>query len=166
MSPDESGNVPTAVSVMTGSPPTAANDPHGDKQRFQPRGNDWAIGRKSPRAVPIRRTIHVVVRRDQIAILPENTAQTDSAADGIVVPMKGDTVESLDEFVDQVRKHVDGWGIAGDNLYWRPVLLLSVGPEGQRRADDLTRLLKNSGLEFRANETAQNTKQGEADETR
>ena len=79
--------------------------------------------------MPVRRTIRVVVREDQLAILPDDAGRTDgSAPAGKVVPMKGDTVESLDEFVKQVREHIDGWGMAGDGLYWRPVLVLNVGP--------------------------------------
>ena len=53
----------------------------------------------------------------------------------------------MQEFVKAVEAQVDGWGIAGDNLYWRPVLEIQVGPDGQRRADDMARLLKNSDLE-------------------
>ena len=89
-----------------------------------------------------------------------------ATASGKVIPLRGDTVESVDEFVKQVRDHIDGWGIAGTNLYWRPVVVLNVAPDGQQRASDLTRLLKNSGLEIRADETAKNSPQGSAHETR
>jgi hypothetical protein len=106
--------------------------------------------------VPIRRTIRVVVRENQVSILP----------DGKVVPLKGDTVQSVDEFVKQVRDQIDGWGIAGNGLYWRPVISLSVAPDGQRRAADLARLLKNSGLELRTEDTAYNASGGAAHETR
>ena len=91
---------------------------------------------------------------------------TPGAAAGKVVPMHGDTVQSLDEFVKQVRDQIDGWGIAGNGLYWRPVIILNVGPDGQRRANDLARLLKNSGLELRTDETASNAPQGKSHETR
>ena len=80
--------------------------------------------------------------------------------------MRGDTVESVDTCVKEVRDHIDGWGIAGNNLYWRPVVVLSVGPDGQQRASDLARLLKNSGLELRSDETAKHLPQGGAHETR
>jgi hypothetical protein len=112
--------------------------------------------------VPVRRTIRVAVGQDQLKVV------TDSGpvAAGKSIPMRGDTVESLDEFVKQVHQQIDGWGIAGNGLYWRPVILLDVGPDGQRRADDLARLLKNSGLEIRTDDTARNLPQGALHETR
>jgi hypothetical protein len=166
MPPAESGQAPTAVNVMTGSPPRTAVDPHGDRKQFEARGKDWALGRTPARAVPVQRMIHVIVRQDRLAILSESGRFDGAAPAGEVVPMKGDTIEAVDEFVAHVRKHVDGWGMAGNGLYWRPVLLLSIGPNADRRASDLARLLKNSGLEIRYSETARNTTQGEAYETR
>ena len=127
------------------------------------RGKDWALKQKPPRAIPVRRTIRVTVGKDQLAILPDSGSATSS---GKAISLRGDTVESVDEFVKQVRDHIDGWGIAGNNLYWRPVVVLNVAPDGQQRANDLTRLLKNSGLEIRADETAKNLPQGSAHETR
>jgi hypothetical protein len=163
----EPDQAPAAVSLMTGSPPPSTpNDPHCDRRQFQARGKDWALGRKPPRAVPVQRNIHVIVRDDQLAILPESGRTDGDATGGDVVPLKGDTIEALDEFVTHVRRHVEGWGMAGDGLYWRPVLVLNVGPNADRRAGDLARLLKNSGLEIRGNQTARGSRGGEANETR
>jgi hypothetical protein len=129
----------------------------------QNRGKDWALKQKPPRSIPVRRTIRVTVDKDRLAILPDSGPETIGLKS---IPLRGDTVESVDEFVKQVRDHIDGWGIAGTNLYWRPVVVLNVGPDGQQRASDLARLLKNSGLEIRADETAKNLPQGSAHETR
>jgi hypothetical protein len=126
----------------------------------QTRGKDWALRHKPGRAVPVRRTIRVVVRNDQVAILPDAALVSSDTSRGKVVPFTGDTVESLDQFVTEVRRLIDDWGIAGENLYWRPVLVLNVGPDGQARAADLTRLLKNSGLELSTDEVARQTTQG------
>lgn len=128
------------------------------------RGKDWALREKPARSVPVRRTIRVAVRNDQLAIVSDS-APIATAANGKVIAIHGDTVESLDEFVKQVHEQIDSWGMAGNGLYWRPVILLDVGPDGQRRADDLARLLKNSGLELRTEETARNP-QGSSHETR
>jgi hypothetical protein len=126
------------------------------------RGKDWALREKPGRAVPIRRTIRVAVGKDQLRV----GSDSGPTGGGKSIPMRGDTIESLDEFVKQVHQQIDGWGIAGNGLYWRPVILLDVGPDGQRRADDLARLLKNSGLEIRTDETAQKVPQGVPHETR
>jgi hypothetical protein len=124
------------------------------------RGKDWALRHKPGRAVPVRRTIRVVVRNDQLSILPDDALIRADAPHGKIISFKGDTVESLDEFVSEVRDLIDDWGIAGENLYWRPVLVFSVGPDGQKRAGDLARLLKNSGLEISTGEVARQDNQG------
>ncbi|MEX0611056.1 MAG: hypothetical protein WD738_04280 [Pirellulales bacterium] len=152
--------------VSTGTPP---QDPPEDLQPHvaaAPRGRDWALDRKKPAAVPIRRTIQVIVRDDHVAILAEDAQSNKAAPRGKRVEIQGDTVESLDKVVAAVREHIEAWGIAGDGLYWRPVLILNVGPDGERRADDLTRLLKGSGLELRRGNVASKQPQGESRETR
>jgi hypothetical protein len=173
-SPD-ADNATKNVSVMMGASapadPASAFDSAAprDRNRTIPpdqRGKDWAVRQKPQRAVAVRRTIRVVVRQNQLAILPDGSANPATVAAGRVVPLSGDTVESVDQFVKQVHAQIDGWGIAGNGLYWRPVIILAVGPDGQKRADDLARLLKNSGLEIRANETASKAPQGQTHETR
>ncbi len=147
-------------------PPSDADERRREKERVmapENRGKDWALKQNPPKSVPVRRTIRVTVGNDKLAILPDSGP---AMAGGKVIPMPGDTVESVDEFVKQVRDHIDGWGIAGTNLYWRPVVVLSVGPDGQQRASDLARLLKNSGLELKTDETAKVTPHGGAHETR
>ena len=94
------------------------------------------------------------MRPDQLAILPDGAPTASNTVGGKVIPFHGDTVESLDPFVKQVHDEIDSWGMAGTGLYWRPVIVLTVAPQGERRENDLERLLKNSGLDVRAQETA------------
>jgi hypothetical protein len=170
--PDGFDSTPQGAAVIAGSPPPTDSGPstgpnaRSAKERMKTadhRGQDWALGQKSAKAVPVRRTIHVTVRNDQLAIMPDSAP---SNSDVRSIPLTGDTVESLDDFVQRVREQIDGWGIAGDGLYWRPVVLLNVEPDGAKRASDLTRLLKNSGLDVRTDETARNPMQGSGHETR
>ncbi len=173
--PDANGN-PQSVSMMMGSPPpdgapNSSFDSKGRRDKNHPippdkRGKDWAFRQKSQRAVAVRRTIRVVVRKDQLAILPDGAPNTSEVPAGRVVPFRGDTVQSLDEFVKQVHDQIDGWGIAGNGLYWRPVIVMTVGADGNQRANDLARLLKNSGLDLRTDETANNAPLGGTYETR
>jgi hypothetical protein len=162
----QGGSVVAGADGSSDAGAAGASAPRSEKERAmaaENRGKDWALKQKPPRAIAIRRTIRVTVRKDELAILPDSARAT---AAGKVIPMHGDTVESVDEFVKQVRDHIEGWGIAGNDLYWRPVVVLSVGPDGGQRASDLARLLKNSGLEVRADETAKNLSKGTAHETR
>jgi hypothetical protein len=157
MPPD--ANTQQSASVMYGAqPPDASHNAHDDDKRHhslaETRGKDWALKGKPPRATGVRRTIRVVVSNDQLRILPEGATPT--SAGGRVIPIQGDTVQSLDVFVKEVHEDIDSWGMAGTNLYWRPVIVLSVAPQGERRANDLERLLRNSGLELKTDEVANN----------
>jgi hypothetical protein len=175
-SADGSPQGPQSVSIMTGTPTQESlgradrnAGSMSDRERAnlaETRGKDWALRQKPPRAVAVRRTIHVIVREDQLAIVPDDEPLRTAAQSGTVIPLHGDTVEAMDAFVGHVREQVDSWGMAGNGLYWRPVIVLQVGPEGRRRADDLERLLKNSGLELRSDDTAKTTTPGGAHETR
>lgn len=169
--PPELGGQQQNVSMMMGSPPpdggASSSAPRGSAgpQRFgevpaDTRGKDWALKQKPQKSSPIRRTIRVEVHENQLAILPDGAPNSAQPVAGKVVPLQGDTVQSLDEFVKQVREQIEGWGIAGNGLYWRPVVILKVAPDGNRRAGDLARLLKNSGLELRNEETAANVPAG------
>jgi hypothetical protein len=174
--PQDASGTPNNVSVMMGSPHSeAGRDPRFDagasrdnNQILPPehRGKDWALHKKGPRAVPVRRTIRVIVHQDQLAILTDSAAKAPDALPEKIVRFHGDTIESVDEFVKQVQREIEGWGIAGNGLYWRPVLILTVAPNGGGRSNDLARLLKNSGLDLRTEEIAHNASPGGSDETR
>jgi hypothetical protein len=125
------------------------------------RGKDWAIRDASPANVAIRRSVQVVVRPDQLAILPDQMEPSTvaQAPASSVVPMNARQAIPVDRFVSGLWKHMEQWGIAGKGLYWKPVLVLNVAPGGEGRAAELTQLLRNSGVEVRTNDTAQRTEQ-------
>ncbi|MEX0643396.1 MAG: hypothetical protein WD468_11875 [Pirellulales bacterium] len=130
------------------------------------RGQNWAVKGKGPTSVPIRRPIRVVVRADRLAIQPDSQQSTPKAVSGKEIPLPGSTAANLDDFVRAVQSRVQDWGLAGSGMYWRPVLLLDVGPDGQARADDLARLLRNSGIEVRTDATATRPQEGVPSATR
>jgi hypothetical protein len=115
----------------------------------QARGANWAVTNRG-RAVPVRRSIQVVVREDRVAILPDS-AENDQATGGQEISVTGPMHTHIDEIVTAIQTHVNEWGIAGNGLYWRPVLVLHVAPEAQPRARELAQLLKDSGIELRTN---------------
>jgi hypothetical protein len=125
------------------------------------RGQDWALRKKNSRAVPVRRSIQVLVDHDRLTVVSDEL-QPRGRSNNKTILLKRDTVQSIDELVNTVHDQIDGWGMAGDGLYWRPVLTLHVDPEGRRRAADLARLLKNSGLELHTAATANRQPRGNA----
>jgi hypothetical protein len=159
-------NAEQHVVVATGATPHDQPEHAQSSSSSMTRGRDWALHRKKPNAVPIRRTIQVVVRDDDIVILADDAQVNTPAPTGKRISIRGDTIESLDQVVAAVQEHIEGWGIAGEGLYWRPVLILNIGPDGQRRADDLNRLLKESGIELRTAKILSNDPQGDSRATR
>jgi hypothetical protein len=138
-----------------------SNRPPGEQSRtvqgMKVRGKNWAIREPNPGEVAIRRTIQIVVRRDSLAILPEQNGPTRSTDGGREFQLTGSTAAVVNDFVAAVQQQIDRWGMAGSGLYWRPVLELHVGPDGSERASDLARLLKDSGLELRSDAVASQT---------
>lgn len=106
---------------------------------------------KRPDDVAVRRRVQVIVRGDQLAILSDETIPSGIAywtANSQTVALDQPTPAHVPAFIDAMRKHVTSWGFAGDGLFWRPVVYLNVAPGGEQRAQELARLLKNSGLEM------------------
>ncbi len=111
-------------------------------------GRNWAIDRGSRGAVPISRPIEVVVRKNQLAILPSRHSSRGIGATGTIVSLNQPTAQISKEFVEALRARVKEWGLAGNGLYWHPVLELNVGPDAHQTAHQITRLLENSGVEI------------------
>ena len=136
------------------------------------RGKNWAIARGSRSSVAIRRPIQVVVRKNQIALLPSRHANEGVEATGSVISLNQSTKQISDEFVEALRTRVDQWGLAGNGLYWRPVLELHIGPDAAQTARGVSQLLRGSGVEVKlsqsksANPQVQALKGGRTNATR
>ena len=124
------------------------------------RGSDWALEKAMRNAIPVRRPIQVVVRQNQLALLPSRHATQGVEATGTVILLDQSLEQISDEFVTALRVRVDEWGLAGNGLYWRPVLELHVGPDAEETAMRLNHLLRDSGVEVRLPETAQSQQGG------
>jgi len=145
-----SGSSATPGGQPTGSTAAAASlsiSNQNVKSIAQSRGKNWAVSPKTRGAVPIRRPIHVVVRKDRLTLMPSRHAIDGIGATGTVIPLNQPTRQVSDAFVEALRTRVDGWGLAGNGLYWRPVLELRIGPEAESTARGITKLLHNSGVE-------------------
>ena len=71
-----------------------------------------------------------MVRGDRLAILPEHGAN-DDAGKGREIPLAGPTHVAREDISDALDKHIQAWGMAGEGLYWRPVIELNVAADGQ-----------------------------------
>lgn len=137
-----------------------SSDTAAERKKTKARGKDWAIRNANPGMIPIRRTIQVVVRGDALAILPEASATNESSAAGREFRFADAPEGAYEDLLSAVDQRIEDWGMAGQGLYWRPVVELKVSPDGERRFNDLARLLKHSGAEIRSGATAQRDEGG------
>ncbi|MBN2577394.1 MAG: hypothetical protein JXB10_00190 [Pirellulales bacterium] len=105
------------------------------------RGQDWGLLDRNRDAVPVTRPITVACRADQLVILPEP-----GAVGGKSITLGPRTETAIDRFVAALWERMQGWGIAGRNMYWRPVLKVQVAPGAENRFADLQALLEGSGF--------------------
>ncbi len=123
------------------------------------RGKNWAIASAGPGMIPIRRTIQVVIREDALAILDEQSA-TKAAVTGREFKFQDSPEAAYEEMMTALEAKIKDWGMAGDGLYWRPVVELKVGVGGERRTSGLLRLLRNGGFEVRNGSVARQDEGG------
>ena len=109
------------------------------------RGKNWASLATQDRPIPLTRPIRVECSLYEIRITDDLGRRIETR-----IPVTGDTASAIDPFVRAIHTKVEGWGIAGDRMYWKPELVLTASADGQSRMDDLERLLVDSGLDTRA----------------
>ncbi len=104
------------------------------------RGRNWGLP-KNGGAIPITRPVRIECYPDRLII-----ASGRGGAGGKTIPLGQQTESAVVDMVFDVRQRVETWGIAGDGMYWRPVLNVYVAPGAEQRFEDLNLLLEDSGL--------------------
>ncbi len=106
------------------------------------RGANWGITGPAQKQVAVTRPVRIQCSGDRLTIM------SDSGQNAVkTISFQRQTEDSIDDLVLAVREVVRNWGTAGRNMYWRPQLLLEIGPSGEGRFYELQSLLENSGLE-------------------
>jgi hypothetical protein len=105
------------------------------------RGRDWGLPDAAHGSVPITRPIRVQCHADRLVVMPEA-----GVAAGKAIPLGPRTETAVDTFVSAVWEHMGSWGMAGNGMFWRPVLKIEVAPDAEQRFADLSELLEQSGL--------------------
>lgn len=116
----------------------------GAKPIAERRGRDWALPKDTRSSIPVTRPIHIDCYADQLVIVPDSARGQPHA-----VAMPGSTESAMEAFVSGVWDHMNGWGIAGQGMYWKPILHLHVAPDAEQRAAELETLLRDSGVEVK-----------------
>jgi hypothetical protein len=113
----------------------------------QSRGKNWASLATQERPIPLTRPIRLECAIDEFRLMDDSGRRVQTR-----IPIDGDTVVAVDPLVKAVHARVDTWGLAGDRMYWKPVLVLSETSDGRSRREDLERLLADSGLDVRSSD--------------
>ncbi len=123
------------------------DDKFGEKKHKPPRslaerrGEDWGLRNAGRGSVGVTRPIRIECYADRLVVVSDR-----SPAESKVIGLGPRTASSIDAFISAIWGHIDGWGIAGRGMYWRPVLQVWVAPGGEGRFADLAALLDGSGL--------------------
>ena len=109
------------------------------------RGRGWAWS-QGPRAqTPVGRSIRMQCLQDRWIILPDSGKANDPAA--IVITFDISPQQRAEKLAKVVAERVDSWGLALTGGYWKPTLLVDVGPDAEWPFNQLQQLLEASGLE-------------------
>ncbi|MGO9112970.1 MAG: hypothetical protein ACLP9L_27370 [Thermoguttaceae bacterium] len=112
-----------------------------DKVKMDHDQDDWALRNASRHAAAISRPIHVECYADRIVVVPD----AGSSEPQVILCDTGGRRDA-DKLVAAVWEIMDTWGMAGREMYWRPILNFYVAPGAEPRMLDLTRSLEGSGL--------------------
>jgi hypothetical protein len=108
----------------------------------QARGKNWASLATQDRPIPLTRPIRIECALNEFRLL-------DDAGHRVVtrISVGANIGAAIDPLVQAVHSRVEGWGIAGERMYWKPLLVLSETSDGRSRREELERLLADSGLD-------------------
>lgn len=117
-----------------------------DSQRLaEVRGHDWALCNQARAATPVTRPINILCGPDRLVVVG-NQARRESES---LITLHPQEAVRVDTFISTIWKRMNEWGIAGNGMYWRPILNVRVLPGGEERFRELSVLLEGSGLTVR-----------------
>jgi hypothetical protein len=132
----------TASSSLGGGMPAfGAGAGAGGGSRGQ--GKDWGLPSRAVNATGLTRPIIVQLSANQLVIHPE---KKDRVRKPVVIPLQGAVEDDVDELVAKIWQRMESWGIAGQNMYWKPILQVRVDRGAEPVYDELVRLLQDSGI--------------------
>ncbi len=112
------------------------------------RGKNWGLGASARSSIPVTRPIQILCEGDRLVLAGERRGDPAHS-----VPLPYRTEDGVDPLVDHIQQRIKTWGLAGRGMYWRPELVLEVGPSGEGRFADLEALLADSGFDVRRKES-------------
>src|SRR5204863_2376758 len=91
---------------------------------------NWAVPNARVTSIGVTRPIHVAVLPDRLVIVPDRGDDRRPQQLPISPQLSPQEVEA---FVSAVQKEMKGWGLAVQNGYWKPQILMDVAPEAEQQ---------------------------------
>jgi hypothetical protein len=108
-------------------------------------GNNWGLPGAQGHTTAVTRPVRVVCLPDRLIVVPERGDDRPASIIGISPDLQP---AEADAFVAAVQKHLNGWGPAMTNGYWKPVLQVEVTRAAEPQFESLQQLLRGSGFDI------------------
>ena len=132
---------PGGESCASGGCPISNSQAKQALKRQQASGEDWALRFKNTGAVPFSRFLQVACRNDRIVIGAERGIDFRRE-----IPMQDEPAAAIYHLIQIVHERTERWGMAGDGMFWRPILEVKIEPGGERNFVQLSQMLRGSGI--------------------
>jgi hypothetical protein len=110
----------------------------------QRRGSNWGLPGAAGRTFGVTRPIRVICLADRVVLLSD---RRDAPRPQEIALSEKMTAAEVDRLVTSIHKQMESWGLAAENGYWKPVLLVEVVGEAEWRLADIQAALEGSGIE-------------------
>jgi hypothetical protein len=115
------------------------------KKPIKRQGQNWGLPNTAGRSVAVTRPIRVECLNDRLVVYPEKGDVANPS--NVRLHDSEITPQEVDGFVAAVQKQIQGWGIAAQNGYWKPILTVEVAPDAGQRFEQLESALRGSGYD-------------------
>jgi hypothetical protein len=105
------------------------------------RVDNWALRDVTPFASAVSRNIKIQCEANRYVLVPQT-----GLVGSRVIPITNSGYDAADKLVTAIWEFMDSWGMAGEKMYWRPVLQVKIMPGGEKQFQELKSLLQNSGI--------------------
>ncbi|MEX2027185.1 MAG: hypothetical protein WEH44_07785, partial [Pirellulaceae bacterium] len=110
----------------------------------QRRGSNWGLPGSAGRTFGVTRPIRVICLADRVVLLSD---RRDAPRPQEITLSEKMTAAEVDLLVTSIHKQMESWGLAAENGYWKPVLLVEVVGDAESRLAELQAALEGSGIE-------------------
>ena len=109
-------------------------------------GSNWALPNANGGGIGITRPLQLYCGAQSIAILPESGTSHNQPEN---IAINGNLQATMKPLAEAIWNRIENWGIAGPNVYWKPILNFRVEPGTEQQFEQIRVLLDGSGLEVR-----------------